>query len=636
MGESLGTLTVGVSANVDPAQQAITKLADSLDDFMRKMERGGTGKPRMFAQIDQHVRDFEEAQKKAFAQASSLELPVLNKRMYLPGEQEAMQQGDLVAAADIRIKKERELNNVLQQRDDIQQQQMDASNRGNGQATRQLDGMANSANRVKYAVLNLGYGVQDAATVFGTGGLAGAVRASANNLSGLGVLLAETKGGMAGLGAAVMSVELGIVALATGVMIAADAWQKYEAAVKKANEEQAKADFRRFNPEAVADDAAKRARAVEDARGLEDARAAKEAADKKRADIRVNQAAQQAIREQRRAIEQELMQSTEMDRLLKGAQRNVFVDPDTRRRTDFRSPEEKAAQATGMTIERSAARTKELGDKLKQNEEERKKLAKERLDIENEIEQLDKRAGQLAPQKIEEARQQLQQYQRQVQDLDSQEKKLRDEQGRGLESRKAQIEDEQRVAEIAQGKLDLSVRLRQKATMGTRKSIREQYALTDEEIRALNMSGKRDEERKDLDKQIADYETKLGRIVELRGKLQGDIAKLLEMIPGLGPKPRGLEEEQSDMEYRLNFLGRRRREIMAQSRASMANVGVAALESSTAYESLARSRMQQDPQTDLLQRIVRAEEMATKELAAIREKLDPGRGARIAILEKID
>jgi hypothetical protein len=46
--------------------------------------------------------------------------------------------------------------------------------------------------------------------------------------------------------------------------------------------------------------------------------------------------------------------------------------------------------------------------------------------------------------------------------------------------------------------------------------------------------------------------------------------------------------------------------------------------------------MQQDPQTDLLQRIVRAEEMATKELAAIREKLDPGRGARIAILEKID
>jgi hypothetical protein len=46
--------------------------------------------------------------------------------------------------------------------------------------------------------------------------------------------------------------------------------------------------------------------------------------------------------------------------------------------------------------------------------------------------------------------------------------------------------------------------------------------------------------------------------------------------------------------------------------------------------------MQQDPQTDLLQRIVRAEESATRALEAIREKLDPGRGARIAILEKID
>ena len=71
-------------------------------------------------------------------------------------------------------------------------------------------------------------------------------------------------------------------------------------------------------------------------------------------------------------------------------------------------------------------------------------------------------------------------------------------------------------------------------------------------------------------------------------------------------------------------------------RESMKNTPVAALESSTAYEALARSRMQQDPQTDLLQRIVRAEEAATRALEAIREKLDPGRGARIAILEKID
>jgi hypothetical protein len=42
------------------------------------------------------------------------------------------------------------------------------------------------------------------------------------------------------------------------------------------------------------------------------------------------------------------------------------------------------------------------------------------------------------------------------------------------------------------------------------------------------------------------------------------------------------------------------------------------------------------PETDTLKRILAAEEKATAALEAIREKLDPGRGARIAILETFE
>jgi hypothetical protein len=428
--------------------------------------------------------------------------------MYLPGEQEAMQQGDLVAAADIRIKKERELNNVLQQRDDIQQQQMDASNRGNGQATRQLDGMANSANRVKYAVLNLGYGVQDAATVFGTGGLAGAVRASANNMSGLGVLLAETKGGMAGLGAAVMSVELGIVALATGVMIAADAWAKYAESQRKAAEERAANEFG-FRP----------ARAIEEAgRG--------------------------------------------------------------------RQPEDELAAMRQLAEAKQRLRAAELARNKAQAEEDAA--------------------------------------------FNQQEAMNRAEAG---------VKAEQQLMFSAWSKLD---EMRRRAGAGP--------GAIPQGVEKLRMTK---EERAAYDKGALQFEAQLAKFAEERNKnetameqkmrdrvmAEKEVEKILQRVDELrkGPAgPRELEEQEADIEYRLNFLGRRRREIMAQSRAGMANVGVAAFESSTAYESLARSRMQQDPQTDLLQRIVRAEESATRALEAIREKLDPGRGARIAILEKID
>jgi hypothetical protein len=143
-------------------------------------------------------------------------------------------------------------------------------------------------------------------------------------------------------------------------------------------------------------------------------------------------------------------------------------------------------------------------------------------------------------------------------------------------------------------------------------------------------------ERKALLKDIETLQKGLRAVEEREAKAEYDRLVEEEFQNMMADEDRKKRQKEADLEYRVGFLGKRRQEIMAQSRASMANVGVAAFESSTAYESLARSRMQQDPQTDLLQRIVRAEEAATRALEAIREKLDPGRGARIAILEKID
>jgi hypothetical protein len=99
---------------------------------------------------------------------------------------------------------------------------------------------------------------------------------------------------------------------------------------------------------------------------------------------------------------------------------------------------------------------------------------------------------------------------------------------------------------------------------------------------------------------------------------------------------RNLQEFESDMEYRLGFLGKKRREIEQRMRIGSQPTGVAEFESSTAYEALARSRMQQSPQMDVLQTIAKEEQKATAALEDIRERLDPGRRARIAILESLE
>ena len=90
------------------------------------------------------------------------------------------------------------------------------------------------------------------------------------------------------------------------------------------------------------------------------------------------------------------------------------------------------------------------------------------------------------------------------------------------------------------------------------------------------------------------------------------------------------------MDYRLNYLQKKHQKVASSIRDAMKGAPAVSLESSGAYESLARARMAADPQHDLLQKIVREEEKATKELEKIREQLDPGRTARIAILEKIE
>lgn len=90
------------------------------------------------------------------------------------------------------------------------------------------------------------------------------------------------------------------------------------------------------------------------------------------------------------------------------------------------------------------------------------------------------------------------------------------------------------------------------------------------------------------------------------------------------------------MEYRLRFLGKRRREVEQRMQTGNQPTPFAEFESSTAYEALARSRMQASPGMDLLQTIAKEEQKATAALEDIREKLDPGRRARIAILETLE
>lgn len=86
------------------------------------------------------------------------------------------------------------------------------------------------ASNARYAVMNLAYGVQDAATVFETSGFAGAIRASANNLTALGTIMGDAGAKAGDLRAAFASPEVALIAFSTALMIGADAYARYQKA----------------------------------------------------------------------------------------------------------------------------------------------------------------------------------------------------------------------------------------------------------------------------------------------------------------------------------------------------------------------------------------------------------------------
>jgi hypothetical protein len=141
-----------------------------------------------------------------------------------------------------------------------QMEQMDAHVREfQRRRVEELHHVEASANRVRYGMMNLAYGVQDAATVFGTGGFAGAIRASANNLQGLGIVLQEMKSNMGGIKEAMYSAEFAIVGISTALMIGADLWTAYAKRLDEAAEATAKLKLQAFKPERDVEEAGRAA-----------------------------------------------------------------------------------------------------------------------------------------------------------------------------------------------------------------------------------------------------------------------------------------------------------------------------------------------------------------------------------------
>lgn len=97
-----------------------------------------------------------------------------------------------------------------------------------------IDETGNAANRARYAVMNLAYGVQDAVTVFGTSGLAGAVRASANNLVALGTLMDQTVMKSGGISAALRSPEVLLIGAVSVIQVVTGLVERYQSLEKAA------------------------------------------------------------------------------------------------------------------------------------------------------------------------------------------------------------------------------------------------------------------------------------------------------------------------------------------------------------------------------------------------------------------
>jgi len=226
----------------------------------------------------------------------------------------------------------------------------------------------------------------------------------------------------------------------------------------------------------------------------------------------------------------------------------------------------------------------------------------------------------------------------QVQSLDNREKLERDA-IKDAQQRLNVIKQEDQLEENARVKRAKYMEaMREAVTRGEQREVKKdkQYRITEDELRAQERSFQRSRDREAVEKKVAAFDASMEKIAADRAAAQKKIASIEQTYPQFSPKEQLLEMQQSDMEYRVSFLNKKRREVEARMRRGDQFTGVAQFESATAYEALARSRMGPAPETDTLRKILVAEEKATAALEDIREKLDPGRRERLVILESFE
>lgn len=698
--DSLGTMTVGVTANVSDAERALNSLANMLEKFDRQQQTrarsagsGGRGAGAggggyfspMSEEFNAEIRRMEMVQKRTestlrFRQIRQSEMAAVSGR----GTEENMRAiGEAFKSGDIE-----RLEGVL------------------GRANRGLQQVGDTSARTRYAVLNLGYGIQDAVTVFGTSGLAGAVRASANNLQGLGIIFERTAGGMQGLKAALMSGEFVIMGVATAVLLAANAWEQYTRSQEEALAKQAKERFKGMQPERAVDEAVREGvfkRELARIENLTEAEKKREEAVEAlaKANDGLNASAKEeaSIKATITKIQKQIADFDEARAATRAARpAGVNVQPAPAAMT--------AEQLRAVRImEEAGGRAKALADLA----EAQKKLSdlmegpkapgqfiKDKEEAQRQLQEATNRVNELQPNEISNAIQKLKTLEAQAEALDEQigkQSALNKQTKDGFDISKKELDT---VLSGMRKTEAMFAEIRKKTTsLGTPKGIRDkpEYQLTPEEREAAekhgflyptNLADMVSQQRLVLEQgqKTADglraQREKLGKDIELLNEKYPMIAKqedeagvytakgrarLMEQerreaerqqkidarqaekdrkeaerdekIQRLAAR-RNLREFESDMEYRLAFLGKKRREIEQRMRIGNQPTGVAEFESSTAYEALARSRMQQSPAMDILQTIAKEEQKATAALEDIREKLDPGRRARIAILETLE
>lgn len=396
-------MTVGVAADISPAERALNSFAQMLETFERKMAA-----PRVRQKPIVKIEDFigpltpeqqiglaEERQAKSDSIAAKLRFRQIQQserqaasqrhlidRLQIDAERELAQEKKTQEAKekqlqrhidrlhDLAVKRERAIKAAAESkgwdmsawqdmpaveqtrmaRTAPQMEQMDAHVREfQRRRVEELHHVEASANRVRYGMLNLAYGVQDAATVFGTGGFAGAVRASANNLQGLGILLAETKNGFGGIGQALMTAEFGVVGISTALMIGADLWAQWEQRAEQAAEKAAKLNMKRFQPQQGIDEAGRKAGFRAELEAIDSVAQAQNRLDNSRVDMAVNEA--KAV-ETRKQAQTAIIEGDKLKRLLAHQQYMQYLRAEGM---------EQELQAQGLEAQKSEALVESLG-----------------------------------------------------------------------------------------------------------------------------------------------------------------------------------------------------------------------------------------------------------------------------------